>query len=137
MSKALENFPERLFYRIGDVAEIVGVKPYVIRYWETEFPFLSPDKSLTGQRVFRRIDVENLLVIKKLLYTDRYSIEGARKKFMELRRSGEISETRAGVTQEVVATKSVVSAEAVAEVEQLAQELSSLVKKPSKDMFKF
>lgn len=136
MAGALEHFPERLFYRIGDVAEILGVKAYVIRYWETEFPFLMPGKSVAGQRVYRRLDVENLLVIKKLLYIDRYSIEGARKKFMELRKSGEIGETRAQLTQEVLESRGL-PPEAQKEIEQLANELSSLAKKNPKDVFRF
>ncbi len=75
----------RLFFRIGDVASIVGVKPYVLRYWETEFPQVSPKKALSGHRVYQRGEVERLLLIKKLLHEERYSIEGAKKKLRELR----------------------------------------------------
>src|SRR3970282_982950 len=82
--------PDRLYFRIGDVADIVGVKPYVLRFWETEFPAISPGKSPTGQRVYRRSDVETVMVIKHLLYQERYSIEGARRKIRELRREGEL-----------------------------------------------
>jgi len=92
MIAELSEIPQRLFFKIGDVAELVGVKPYVLRYWETEFPMISPQKSDSGQRVYRRADVEIVLIIKKLLYQERYSIEGARKRIKELRaevRSGQ------------------------------------------------
>lgn len=82
----LSEIPQRLFFKIGDVAELVGVKPYVLRYWETEFPMISPQKSDSGQRVYRRADVETVMLIKKLLYQERYSIEGARKRIVELRK---------------------------------------------------
>lgn len=71
--------PDKLFFRIGEVSQIVGVEPYVLRYWESEFPGLSPKKSNTGQRMFRRKDVELLLSIKELLYSKKFTIEGARK----------------------------------------------------------
>src|ERR1700733_8533827 len=71
--------PDKLFFRIGEVSQLVGVEPYVLRYWESEFPGLSPKKSNTGQRMFRRKDVEILLNIKQLLYEKKFTIEGARK----------------------------------------------------------
>jgi DNA-binding transcriptional MerR regulator len=71
--------PDKLFFRIGEVSQLVGVEPYVLRYWESEFPGLSPKKSNTGQRMFRRKDVELLLNIKDLLYEKKFTIEGARK----------------------------------------------------------
>jgi len=73
------EIPDRLYFRIGEVSRLVGVKPYVLRYWETEFPALTPKKSSTGQRLYRRRDVELLLEIKRLLYDKRYTLEGARK----------------------------------------------------------
>jgi DNA-binding transcriptional MerR regulator len=71
--------PDKLFFRIGEVSQLVGVEPYVLRYWESEFPGLSPKKSTSGQRMFRRKDVELLLSIKHLLYNEKFTIEGARK----------------------------------------------------------
>ena len=71
--------PDKLFFRIGEVSEIVGVEAYVLRYWESEFPALSPKKSSSGQRMFRRKDVELLLRIKQLLYEKKFTIDGARK----------------------------------------------------------
>ena len=71
--------PEKLYFRIGEVARIVGVKPYVLRYWETEFSVLKPDKSPSKHRLYRRRDVDTLLRIKELLHKKRFTIEGARK----------------------------------------------------------
>jgi DNA-binding transcriptional MerR regulator len=68
-----------LYFRIGEVAGLLAVEPYVLRYWETEFPSLAPKKSETGRRLYRRKDVELLLKIKHLLYDKRYTIEGARQ----------------------------------------------------------
>lgn len=78
--KSLISFPDKLFYKIGEVSKIVGVEPYVLRYWETEFPFLKPRKNRSGQRVYIKKDVEMLLSIKRLLYQERYTIEGVRKR---------------------------------------------------------
>src|SRR5450432_3915553 len=76
---ALPEIPDKLYFRIGDVARLAGIKPYVLRFWETEFPGLGPKKSGTGHRLYRRKDVELVLEIKQLLYDKRYTIEGARK----------------------------------------------------------
>jgi len=73
------EIPDKLYFRIGEVADLLAVEPYVLRYWETEFPSLAPKKSGTGHRLYRRKDVELLLKIKHLLYEKRYTIEGARQ----------------------------------------------------------
>src|ERR1700691_2721337 len=73
------EIPDKLYFRIGEVADLLGVEPYVLRYWESEFPKLAPKKSGTGHRLYRRKDVELLLKIKHLLYEKRYTIEGARQ----------------------------------------------------------
>lgn len=72
------DIPDKLYFKIGEVSELLGVEPYVLRYWETEFPVLSPKKSGTGHRLYRRKDVELLLRIKHLLYERKFTIEGAR-----------------------------------------------------------
>ena len=90
MNKVL--IPSRTFFRIGDVAEIIGVKPYVIRFWEGEFPFVAPDKASSGQRVYRRSQIEALILVKQLLHVERYSIEGAKKKLTELRKQAKLKE---------------------------------------------
>jgi DNA-binding transcriptional MerR regulator len=81
---AATEIPDKLYFRIGDVARLAGIKPYVLRFWETEFPVLGPKKSGTGHRLYRRKDVEMVLEIKRLLYEQRFTIEGARK-FLEAR----------------------------------------------------
>jgi DNA-binding transcriptional MerR regulator len=78
------EIPDKLYFRIGDVAKLAGIKPYVLRFWETEFPALGPRKSGTGHRLYRRKDVEMVLEIKRMLYEQRFTIEGARK-FLEAR----------------------------------------------------
>lgn len=74
---------DKLYFKIGEVARIVGVKPYVLRYWETEFSILRPGKTRSKHRLYRRRDVDLLLRIKDLLHTRRFTIEGARKKLRE------------------------------------------------------
>ncbi|MBL7715337.1 MAG: MerR family transcriptional regulator [Bdellovibrionales bacterium] len=78
--------PDRLFFRIGDVADILDVKPYVLRYWEQEFPIIQPGKAASGHRVYKRIDVELLSLIHHLLYSEKFSIEGARRRIKELKK---------------------------------------------------
>ena len=73
------EIPDKLYFKIGEVSDLLGVEPYVLRYWETEFPPLSPKKSGTGHRLYRRKDVELLLRIKHLLYEKKFTIEGARQ----------------------------------------------------------
>ena len=77
-----EEIPDKLYFRIGEVARLAAIKPYVLRFWETEFHVLDPKKSGTGHRLYRRKDVQLVFEIKQLLYEKRYTIEGARK-FLE------------------------------------------------------
>jgi DNA-binding transcriptional MerR regulator len=74
------DIPEKLYFRIGEVSKLTQTKAYVLRYWETEFPTLRPGKSSTGHRLYRRRDVEAVLEIRRLLYGQGFTIEGARKK---------------------------------------------------------
>ncbi len=99
LAQELQRIPNRLYFRIGEVAELLGVKPYVLRYWETEFKMVSPQKSSSGQRVYKRADVETVMLIKHLLYIERYSIEGAIKKIRELRRGGGMRKLREAKSQ--------------------------------------
>lgn len=80
------ELPNKLYFRIGEVAKIVGVKPYVLRYWETEFPVLKPGKTPSRHRLYRRRDVEMLLEIKRLLYQEGFTIAGAKKRLKESER---------------------------------------------------
>ncbi len=81
------EIPDKLYFKIGEVSELLGVEPYVLRYWETEFSVLSPKKSGTGHRLYRRKDVELLLRIKHLLYEKKFTIEGARQSLQAQSRS--------------------------------------------------
>ncbi len=78
--QSLQLFPEKLFYKIGEVSRVVGVESYVLRYWETEFSFLNPRKSKSGQRIYAKNDVDLILKIKHLLYEEKYTIGGVRRK---------------------------------------------------------
>src|ERR671938_1702145 len=80
MSRPAVAIPEKLFFKIGEVCELAGVQAHVLRYWESEFPMLAPQKNRAGQRTYRKRDVEMALRIKELLYEDQYTIAGARKK---------------------------------------------------------
>ena len=80
--------PEKIYFKIGEVCELVGVQAHVLRYWETEFPMLSPQKNKSGQRSYRRRDVEMALKIKQLLYKEMFTIAGARKKLQSDARGG-------------------------------------------------
>lgn len=77
------SVPDKLFFRIGEVAELTGVPPYVLRYWESEFKLLRPRKNHAGQRVYRKHDVQLILRIKSLLYEDRLTLEGAKKRLQQ------------------------------------------------------
>lgn len=81
----INDIPDRMGFKIGDVANILGIKQYVLRYWETEFEILHPKKASNNQRMYTRKDVENALLIRKLLHRDRFSIEGARNALKELK----------------------------------------------------
>jgi DNA-binding transcriptional MerR regulator len=83
--KAIDGIPDKMAFKIGEVADIAGVQPYVLRYWETEFDELRPKKSDHNQRMYTRHDVKMVLMIRKLLHKDRFSIEGARKALRRLR----------------------------------------------------
>ena len=94
MSQTATVIPEKIYFKIGEVCDLVGVQPHVLRYWETEFPMLSPQKNRSGQRSYRRRDVEMALRIKELLYDEMFTIAGAKKKL--------VSEAREGVKLKVV-----------------------------------
>ena len=80
MAKAASEIPNKLFYKIGEVCELTDTQPYVLRFWESEFPQLAPRKNRSGQRVYQRKDIDTVLRIKRLLYEEEYTIAGARKK---------------------------------------------------------
>jgi len=80
------RLPAKIYFKIGEVSQIVGVEPYVLRYWETEFDLLKPSKAPSNHRLYKKRDVELLLEIKRLLYTEGFTIEGARKKLKQAKK---------------------------------------------------
>ena len=93
--------PSKLFYRIGEVSRITGLEPYVLRFWETEFPHLRPEKRKSGQRLYTKKDLDNIIKVKELLYQQGFTITGAKKKLR--RRSGgrETTDVVDSVTREI------------------------------------
>jgi DNA-binding transcriptional MerR regulator len=85
LKRNISEIPDKMAFKIGEVADLLRIKPYVLRYWETEFDALKPKKSNQNQRMYSRKDVETAFFIKKLLYRDRFSIEGARKALKKLK----------------------------------------------------
>jgi len=77
------DIPDKIYFKIGEVAELTGIKPHVLRYWESEFSIFKPSKSRTRQRLYRRKDIDLVLRLKDLLYNQGYTIAGARKKLRE------------------------------------------------------
>lgn len=99
--------PEKIYFRIGEVSELAELPTYVLRFWETEFAQLKPTKSSTGQRMYRRKDVEYVMRIRKLLYEDGFTIAGAREKLRdELRSHRAPAQPLAAVPHEVLRTES-------------------------------
>jgi DNA-binding transcriptional MerR regulator len=88
MGRSAVAIPEKLFFKIGEVCELAGVQAHVLRYWESEFTMLAPQKNRAGQRVYRKRDVEIALRIKELLYEDQYTIAGAKKRLANDLRAG-------------------------------------------------
>jgi DNA-binding transcriptional MerR regulator len=82
--------PVQEFFSIGEVCELTGLKPHVLRYWESQFRFLSPAKNRSGNRVYQRREIELIMLVKHLLYTEKYTIDGARQKVDQHRRKGEL-----------------------------------------------
>lgn len=80
----------REYYSIGEVCDLVDLKPHVLRYWETQFPVLNPSKNRSGNRVYQRKEIKLILLVKKLLYDEKYTIEGAKQKLEQLRRGSEL-----------------------------------------------
>ncbi len=86
----MTTIPVREFFSIGDVCELTELKPHVLRYWESQFRFLHPAKNRSGNRVYQRREVELIMLVKQLLYVDKYTIDGARQRVDEYKRAGEL-----------------------------------------------
>ena len=99
MSPSSSSDPVQEFFSIGEVCELTGLKPHVLRYWESQFRFLNPAKNRSGNRVYQRREVELILLVKHLLYTEKYTIDGARQKVDEQRKGGALrSAARSALT---------------------------------------
>lgn len=109
MSTLDRRIPNKLFFKIGEVCELTDTQPYVLRYWESEFPSLAPAKNSSGQRIYRRRDIETVLRIKQLLYEEGFTIAGAKKK-LETEAAGK------GATPASEAAQAVAEAEAGGDV---------------------
>ena len=133
MSRPAVAIPEKLFFKIGEVCELAGVQAHVLRYWESEFPMLAPQKNRAGQRVYRKRDVEMALRIKELLYEDQYTIAGAKKRLTNELRGGKLKtngdeETAADVApSRFAASVTPATAEERQGLKQLAAELRELL----------
>jgi DNA-binding transcriptional MerR regulator len=113
-----ESIVKKAYFSIGEVCDLTGLKPHVLRYWETQFDVLRPNKNRAGNRVFRPKDIELILLVKNLLYEQRYTIEGANQKLLDMRREGELE----GGKQEVMGPEFLASMKE--ELEHLAQILT-------------
>jgi DNA-binding transcriptional MerR regulator len=94
-----EPIAKKAYYSIGEVCDLTGLKPHVLRYWETQFDVLNPTKNRAGNRVFRPKEIELILLVKHLLYEEKYTIEGARKRLQEMRKADELEEERQDVLE--------------------------------------
>jgi len=88
----LERIARKTYYAIGEVSTLTGLKPHVLRYWETQFDMISPNKNRGGSRVYRMRDIETILLVKHLLYEKRFTVEGAKREMKELRKGGRAAE---------------------------------------------
>ena len=94
-----EPIAKKAYYSIGEVCDLTGLKPHVLRYWETQFNVLSPTKNRAGNRVYRPKEIELVLLVKHLLYEEKYTIEGAAKRLQEMRSEGELADERQDVLE--------------------------------------
>ena len=90
---------KKVYYSIGEVCDLTGLKPHVLRYWETQFDVLNPTKNRAGNRVYRSKEIEIILLVKHLLYEKKYTIEGANNRLVEMRRAGKLEEERQDVLE--------------------------------------
>ncbi len=98
-----QPIPDKLFFKIGEVAEIAGVEQHVLRYWEDEFDVLKPNKNKSGQRLYQKKDIDQVLAIKQVLYTDKFTIAGAKKQLKQKRSNDGGSQMNFGFDREALA----------------------------------
>lgn len=118
-----EPIIKKAYYSIGDVCELTGLKPHVLRYWETQFSALRPSKNSAGNRVYRPKEIELVLLVKRLLYDEKYTIDGANQKIQEMRKSGDLQEER----------KQAVEPEVLAAFKEELEELKEILTLPPDD----
>jgi len=94
-----EHIAKKAYYSIGEACDLTGLKPHVLRYWETQFDVLHPTKNRAGNRVFRPKEIELIFLVKHLLYEEKYTIEGARRRLQEMRQAGELEEEKQEVLE--------------------------------------
>src|SRR5205085_379481 len=123
------QIPDRLYFRIGDVSELLDVEPYVLRFWETEFPMLQPKKGRTGHREYKRKDVELLLEIKRLLYDEGFTITGARKALKDKTRSNRRKNASGGSSQMALIPPPPRARPGLEKVKKELQEIVAILKK--------
>jgi DNA-binding transcriptional MerR regulator len=116
-----EPIAKKAYYSIGDVCDLTGLKPHVLRYWESQFEVLHPTKNRAGNRVYRPKDIELILLVKHFLYEEKYTIEGARQRLLELKREGALR----GEQHDIVGT------EFLSGVKRELQELLSILTPPA------
>jgi len=113
--------PVQEFFSIGEVCDLTGLKAHVLRYWESQFRFLSPAKNRSGNRVYQRKEIELILLVKHLLYTEKYTIDGARQKLNDHRKAGELRRV----------SREVLSVETLAAMEEELRDLLRLLESPA------
>ena len=125
-----KQIPNKLFFKIGEVCEITDTQPYVLRYWESEFPTLAPAKNSSGQRIYRRRDIETVLRIKQLLYEEGFTIAGAKKR-LEVEMAGRVDSgpvvTPGGGVGDTPAPKDDKGRQALLEVREQLREILTLL----------
>ncbi len=121
-AQVINEIPDKLAFKIGEAAKLVGVKTYVLRYWETEFSALKPKKSKNNQRVYSRRDVELAMIIKKLLHKDRFSIEGARSALSKMKKETKKSKAIHGAINKMDSLRSRLQ-ELIFEIEKIQNRL--------------
>lgn len=124
------DIPDKLYFKIGEVSQLIGVEPYVLRYWETEFPEISPSKSTTKQRLYKRNDVELISRIRDLLYHDNFTIKGARQKIQEEKHQAKVEKSNPQQQFESpMEDKVVLQKNTIDVLEQIIGEMDAFIKK--------
>jgi DNA-binding transcriptional MerR regulator len=119
----MSKYPRKLFYKIGEVCELCGVEAHVLRYWESEFPMLSPVRNKSGQRIYRQRDLEIIDSIKRLLYQEGYTISGASRQLLE-------QGLGSGQEFPLFRRRQVTKSEAVAEIREALKEILAILDRP-------